>query len=216
MAKRSTFTEVECRAFADAANPHQWLLTADSLHEQAIDLYHRRKESGFLRRHGANEPAVVWDNTNRATFLLCALALENAIKAFLVYEHPEWVSEGFLHEEMCSHRLVTLGGRSTLIPYGERDRWVLAAFEDGNESWMRYPCGRRANDVQEEQAMPEKLWAGYIRVMRGYGTKLIRLLGKGWTGPHGAGGGYWEMAGQWLGGGTPLPRNYRLPRIGGR
>jgi hypothetical protein len=30
--------------------------------------------------------------------------------------------------------------------------------------------------------------------MSGYGTKLVRLLGKGWVGPHGAGGRYWDMA----------------------
>jgi hypothetical protein len=62
--------------------------------------------------------------------------------------------------------------------------------------------------------MPEKLWAGYTRVMSGYGTKLVRLLGKGWSGPHGSGGGRWEMMGQWLGGGLPLPRGYEPPRLG--
>lgn len=167
-------------------------------------------------RRGVNEPTISWDNTNRATFLLCALALENAIKAFLVYEHPEWVSDGYLHPEVCSHALVSLSARSSLIPYRKRDRSILAAFEEGNESWMRYPCGRRADDVEPERTMSDRLWTGYARVMAGYGTKLMRLLAKGWSGPHGADYFTWEMAGQWLGGGSPLPKDYRPTPLAGK
>lgn len=214
MRKTPQFAEQECRDFANAADPHQWLLTADSLHEQAVSLYRRRGESGVLTRRNSDGHAVTWDNTNKATFLLSAFALENAIKAFLVYEHPHWVSNGYLHAEVCSHSLVALSEKSNLIPYRERDRWVLAAFEEGNQSWMRYPCGRRADDTQEERNMPERLWVGYCRVMRGYGARLGRLLGEGWVGPHGAGGGRWEISGVWLGIGTPLPPSFRPPVIG--
>lgn len=216
MRKTPQFTEQECREFANAADPHQWLLTADSLHEQAVHLYGRRRESGVLTRRDRDDHAVSWDNTNRATFLLCAFALENAIKAFLVYEYPEWVSDGYLHTDVCSHSLVALSEKSSLIPFRERDRWVLAAFEAGNQSWMRYPCGRRADDTEDERNMPERLWAGYIRVMKGYGARTKRLLGKGWVGPHGAGGGHWEINGVWLGSGTPVPPGFRPPAIGSR
>ncbi|WP_426029699.1 hypothetical protein [Caulobacter sp. DWP3-1-3b2] len=212
MAKLPQFTEAECKGFADAANPHQWFLVADNLHEQAVGLYKLRKQGGKVVRRGRNETTIAWDNTNKATFLLCALALENAIKALLVYENPDWIGDGYLHAEMCSHKLASLGDRSTLIPYRKRDRWVLVAFEQGNESWMRYPCGRRANDVQAEESLHHELWSGYSRVMRGYGNKLIKLLGKGWSGPHGVGG-RWEVAGEWLGGGSPLPHGFAAPKI---
>lgn len=213
MAKPPQFTQAQRCAFADAANPHSWLLTADSLHSQAVFLYEQRKYGGVLIRRGPKGSEKTWDNTNKATYLLCALALENAIKAFLVYEHPEWVSGGYLHREICSHRLVGLSGLSSLIPYQKRDRWVLEAFEEGNESWMRYPCGRRADSVDEERHLQPRLWSGYNRVMRGYGTKLIRLLGKGWQSPEGDWG-KWELLGQWLGGGSPIQAGYRLPPIG--
>lgn len=212
MAKPPPFSDAECRAFADAANPHQWVQVADNLHEQALALFDARHRGGKLIRRDRNGPAVSWSNTNKATFLLCALALENAIKAFLVYEHPEWIEGGYLHSEICSHKLSELAARSTLIPYQRRDQWVLAAFEDGNESWMRYPCGRRANDIQDEKNLHPKLWASYERVMRGYGDKLIRLLGKGWTDPYGVYG-RWEMHGAYLGGGAPVPADYIPPRV---
>lgn len=211
MTRQKLFTDVECKAFVEAANPHQWVLTADSLHEQAVALYRRRKEGGLLILHAPDGASVAWDNTNKATLLLCAFALENAIKAFLVYEHPAWVSGGYLHPEITSHRLVQLSGKSTMIPYQRRDEWVLAAFEDGNDSWMRYPCGRRADCVQSERQMTMKLWAGYERVMRGYGTKLMRLLGQGWEGPHGWKAS-WEMRGDFLG----APNAQGSTRVAGR
>jgi hypothetical protein len=125
------------------------------------------------------------DDTNRATFLLGAYALENAIKAFLIFEHPSFVADGQLGRAIRSHKLVSLSQLSNLIPYRDRDAWILAAFEAGNESWMRYPCGRNADELQPEDQMTTRLWNAYRRVMRGYGSKLKRLLGRGWTDPYG-------------------------------
>jgi len=153
---------------------------------------------------GSGEPTVSWDETNKATFLLCAFALENAIKAFLVYEHPDWVSDGYLHAEICSHKLAALSEKSVLIPYRNRDRWVLTAFEEGNESWMRYPCSRLASDLQIEPQFRDKLWGSYLRVMRGYGSKLMQLLHRGWRGPHGFAGS-WDITGEWLGARSSKP-----------
>lgn len=196
---RPKFTEELCKQFEDAANPHQWMLSADRLHAQAVEL-HNRRGRGTLTQTDADGVAIAsWDDTNKATFLLCAFALENAIKAFLVYEHPHWVSDGYLHDEVCNHKLVALSEKSALIPYRNRDRWVLAAFEEGNESWMRYPCSRRANDLQIEPRLHDKLWDAYLRVMRSYGSKLTRLLRNGWRGTHGFDGS-WRMSGGWMGG----------------
>ena len=194
--KRLAFTPEQCGEFARAADPHQWLLTADSLHRQAVALYQQRGRGQIVQRT-PGQPPVSWDDTNRATFLLAAFALENALKAFLVYEHPGYVADGFLSKEICSHRLVALSKLSSQIPYRIRDECVLAAFEAGNESWMRYPCGRDANSLQPEAQLTDLLWSGYRRVARGYGLKLKRLLQKGWNGPHDCGG-TWQTTFDWL------------------
>lgn len=181
---RPDFGEAQSKQFCAAADPHQWMFSAADLHEQAIELQGRRGLSQVtLRTPG--QPNVTWDGANRATFLLCAFALESAIKAFLVYEHPDWIRGGRLGDELCSHKLVQLSEKSSLIPYRARDQWILAAFEDGNESWMRYPCGLHADDVRPQRQMHDKLWNGYRRVMRGYGKRLTRLLAKGWADPYG-------------------------------
>jgi hypothetical protein len=195
---RQKFTEKECKEFEEVANPHQWLQTADLLHDQALVLYGRREDGFLFKRDASGRVVGKWASTNKATFLLCAFALENAIKAFLVYEHPAWIMDGFLHHEICNHRLVALSRQSSLIPYARRDEWVLARFEEGNESWMRYPCSRSARDLQIEPQLHYELWTAYARVMRGYGLRLMRLLGKGWKGPHGDFG-RWHMSGNCLG-----------------
>lgn len=63
------------------------------------DIWQRARRGGpgpaSARRRGRfchsvrGKRMVEWDASNHATYLLCALALENAIKAFLVYEHPK-------------------------------------------------------------------------------------------------------------------------------
>lgn len=194
---RPDFTEPKSKEFSAAADPHQWMLSAADLHEQAIALHQRRGVSQVTLR-GPTQPVVTWDGANRATFLLAAFALESAIKAFLVYEHPEWIRGGRLSDELCSHKLTKLAAKSNLIPYRDRDLPILAVFEDGNESWMRYPCGLHADDISPQRPMEGKLWLAYRRVMRGYGTKLTRLLAKGWTDPQGQTG-KWTLGWDYLG-----------------
>lgn len=194
---RPDFSEQKSREFVTAADPHQWMLSAADLHEQAIALHQGRGLIQVTLRR-PTQPAVTWDGTNRATFLLAAFALESAIKAFLVYEHPEWIRGGRMNGELQSHKLTKLAEKSRLIPHRERDQPVLAAFEDGNESWMRYPCGLHADDLSPQRQMELKLWLAYRRVMRGYGKKLTRLLAKGWTDPYGQMG-KWTLGWDYLG-----------------
>ena len=180
---RRTFTDEECKAFVDAANPHQWFLTADNLHEQACQLWFTRGR-GNIALIDKDGKRTTWDSTNRAVFLLASFAMENMLKAFLVYETPRYVADGYL-KEITTHELPVLARASTLIPYRERDMWVFKALSKGNESWARYPCGRNADDVQPEQSWSPELWIKYCDMIRAYARKMQRLLGKGWVGPYG-------------------------------
>ncbi|WP_374589339.1 hypothetical protein [Novosphingobium sp.] len=180
---RRTFTQEECKAFVDAANPHQWILVADNLHEQACHLWSTRGR-GNITLIDKDGKRTTWDSTNRAVFLLAAFAMENMLKAFLVYETPRYISDGYL-KEITTHELPDLARTSSLIPYRDRDMWVFEALSKGNESWARYPCGRNAGDVQPEQAWSPALWIKYCDMMRAYAKKMQKLLAKGWVGPYG-------------------------------
>lgn len=178
-----TFSQEEQKAFAAAANPHAWLLVAVNLHEQAVYLWRNRGRSRLtLRRPGQKD--VTWDDTNRATYLLAAFAMENMLKAFLVYEHPNVVADGYI-KDIATHDLSKLADLSSLIPYKVRDRWVFEALAEGNESWARYPCGRDADDIRPPAQFTEKLWDKYCSAMGVYITKMQTLLTKGWRDPYG-------------------------------
>lgn len=173
--------------FAKAADPYMWLLTADSLHDQAVDTWTRPSRGDLIKRtSGGKEDR--WDVSERATVLLASFALENAIKSYLVYENPSWISGGRLARQLKSHRLVDLRNLSTVIPYRNRYEWVLRFFENGNESWARYPCALSAHETAEMPNLSKAIWDGYCRVMAAYGRKMECLLRAGWQGPHGTGG----------------------------
>jgi hypothetical protein len=169
--------------FVTFANPHSWLMSADNLHEQAV-LIRRNGLSLMSRRDLTTGEVVTRQTANRTTFLLAGFALENAIKAFLVYENPQWVSNGKLGKPLHSHDLVSLQKKAHNIPYRTKHIWVLRSLQHGLNSWARYPCGLNAAETSEEADMRHELWEMYCKLMRAYGNRLIDLLRVGWTGPH--------------------------------
>ncbi len=197
------------RFVEEFANPHSWLLTADNLHEQATAIYAGRAYSSIRTKIDANN--IVLKQTrgiDRSIFLLSGFALENAIKAFLVYENPHWVSNGRLSKNLKSHSLTALQSRSKLVPYKKQHISILKAFEDGLDSWFRYPCALTIEESKEEGHLYDNLWHGYSAVMRAYGRNLTTLLGKGWEGPHGFYG-RWIIKGEHLGYKTRAVPTYR-------
>jgi hypothetical protein len=178
------------------ANPHSWLLAADDLHEQALAQYRRRDGSVLIIRKDGE--AKSWDRVDKSIFLLGGFALENAIKAFLVYENPDWVANGRLSNNLRSHSLTKLQAKSKLIPYKKRHTAVLKGFEGGLESWARYPCALTFDRTERADSIAPELWTGYVRVMRAYGIRLQSLLSKKtWVGPHGFAG-RWNFSGDFL------------------
>lgn len=183
--------------FAEMATPHAWLMTADNLHEQTLHLYSRRGQSALTHvdhRSGASE---TWDGINKSVYLLGGFALENAIKAFLVYENPSWISNGKLSKRLRSHSLTSLQKQSRLIPFKRRYLWVLQQFEEGLETWARYPCSLSVERSMVERMMQHSVWSGYLRLMGAYGARLKDLLSRGWHRPHGSYG-RWTFQGEYL------------------
>jgi hypothetical protein len=173
---------------ADMAGPHVWLLTADNLHAQAIALHELRGRSALIHID-AIQKFTTRDGVNKSVFLLAGFALENAIKAFLVFEHPDWISNGRLSRKLRSHSLTALQKRSNLIPYKKKLTWVLEEFEGGLESWARYPCALSLEESRQEKALRHDLWNGYRHLMRAYVLRMQSLLSEAqWKGPHGFSG----------------------------
>lgn len=181
--------------FVEVANPHAWWLAGGNLHAQALHLYGRRG-TGSTTLLAAEGTRAEWDDTNKSVFLLGGFALENIIKAFLVYEHPEWISNGKLARPLRTHKLTDLQARSTLIPRQKRDEEVLRRFEEGLESWARYPCGLSFEASASERALQPMLWKKYVRLFGRYDRALRTKLKKLWTGPHGWAGKY-TISGEW-------------------
>lgn len=177
--------ETEQAWFAQMANPHSWLMTADNLFEQCVKLQNQKGRS-YLMLSDQHGRTLKWDTVDKSMFLLAGFALENAIKAFLVYENPNLVEGGRLAKGLKSHKLVNLMKQSKTIPMKKRSETIIAVFEEGIETWSRYPCGLNAHQTDYQRWFTPELWHAYCDLMRRYGCKLRAHLEKGWAGPHGA------------------------------
>lgn len=104
------------KEFADLANPHSWLLVADNLYDQAVGLRDRGTQGFISLRKPEGATIVRWPQENRAVFLLSGFALENMLKAFLVYQNPAYVANGRLAKKVQTHNLVRLSEQVDNLP----------------------------------------------------------------------------------------------------
>jgi hypothetical protein len=85
---------------------------------------------------------------DKPVFLLCGFAVENAIKVFLVYENPNWVSNGRLSSRLKSHNLSGLQNQSNSSQAENRASGFCRNSSQVLDSWFRY-----------------HLWSGYTKPM---------------------------------------------------
>jgi len=182
--------------FEEIANPHSWFLVASELHEQAKYLK-ESNASRTTRRDLAKGETVSWATSNRTVILLAGFALENIIKAYLIYEQPDYVRGGFLSKKIQTHKLTKLARESTFLPYKDQGNKTLQYYEEGLESWARYPCGLNWAQTKEQGFLTEKAWKNYLWLMKAYEVRFKKLMRKGWKGPHKFEGSF-EINGEWL------------------
>ena len=170
--------------YTNKANPHAWMQVAENLHEQAEILYKTKNEMIVYVEHTTGNREERY-TANRAIYLLGAFALENALKSFLVYENPSWISNGRMSKKLKSHSLKSLKKKCVNVPYKRQYQWVLSSFEESIESWARYPCALNENETYDEGILSERLWTGYNKLINAYLKRLRELISKKWKGPHG-------------------------------
>jgi len=182
--------------FEEIANPHSWFLVASELHEQA-KLLRDGTTSKISRRNFPCSTIKTWNSSNRTVILLAGFALENIIKAYLIYEHPNYVRNGLLSNNIKTHKLTKLAKGSSLLPYQSQGSNTLKYFEEGLESWARYPCGLNWAQTKEQNILSKKVWKNYLWLMRAYESRFRKLVLKGWKGPHQFEGSF-KISGSWL------------------
>lgn len=184
------------RDYAWNAHPHEWMLVADDFHEQLKQLRKRSKRS-YVHFIVNGEIVHTWDAVDRISILLMSLTIENAVKAFLVYENPNWVSNGKLAKPLRSHDLVELSEASELLPYKGRYRPLLHDLTEGFETWARYPCGVNSDAMAPRVPFNERRWHQYLTLTQSYGRRMRSLLSKPWVGAHGVAG-HFDFSGDFL------------------
>lgn len=174
------------KKFAHAAHPLNWYEVAKLMHKNASALH--KAPQGYVTYNDGVE-SITRPSSNRSVFLLAAFALENLIKAFLVYENPQYIANGKLSRQLLNgHSLSKLQGKCRKIPSPKRTRHVFETLEVGINSWARYPCSTSIERESKERAVTPEFWEAYNRVFSLYSQRLEKLLSKNWKGPHGVEG----------------------------
>ena len=83
------------------------------------------------------------------------------LKAFLVFEHPQWISNGRLARDLRTHNLTDLEDQSTITPAKGKIGWALRELGDGIDFWARYPGSLSAETLRREAVMSRRLWSAY-------------------------------------------------------
>lgn len=169
--------------FELTASPPHWFEIAKDLRDQAHALHGMSIGRTLYTSHtGAS---TLRERTNRGVFLLAGFSIENILKSYLIFEDPSLVANGMLSKRIRTHRLSALRDMSRLVPYKNRYAAVLAAMEDGLESWARYPCGLTHTGSTYERVVTPELWLAYNSMFNAYQKRLESLLTKVWRAPSG-------------------------------
>lgn len=173
----------QCIEFEQVANPHSWFMVASELNEQAKLIMSEKttiiKQSDYVKHQEKS-----WYTSNRTVILLSGFALENFIKAYLIYENPHFIGNGSLSKIIQTHKLTKLAKESRLLPYQAQSINTLKYYEDGLESWARYPCGLNWTKTKDQKILSKKLWNNYLWLIGCYERRFKILMRKGWKGPH--------------------------------
>ena len=99
----------ENKQFSQAAHPLNWYEVAKLMHENAQAL-HGMPQGTVTYNDGVK--TITRPTSNRSVFLLAAFALENLIKAYLIYENPNYIEGGKLANQLLNgHSLSKLQKR---------------------------------------------------------------------------------------------------------
>jgi hypothetical protein len=160
-----------------------WYEVAKLMHENAHTLH--AAPQGFVS-YSDGVQTISRRTSNRSVFLLAAFALENLVKAFLIYENPKYIEGGRLARQLLNgHSLSKLHQACRKVPAPKRSRRVFEVLEVGVNSWARYPCSTSVERETEERTVTPEFWAEYNRVFDLYSRRLEALLSKQWRGPYG-------------------------------
>jgi hypothetical protein len=171
------------RHFAESALPLNWYEVAKLMHENAHTLHD--SELGYIT-YSSNNKNSTRKISNRSVFLLAAFALENLIKAFIIYENPKYIEGGKLSKKLLNgHSLSKLQQSCKKVPSPKRTLHVFETLEVGVNSWARYPCSTSIERESDERVVTPEFWQEYNKVFLLYSQKLEKLLSKKWKGPYG-------------------------------
>ena len=94
--------------FVRRGSPSEWADYAVELHK-ALDILWQQEDNGLIIKYESFDQQVNQKtHISRTWLLLAAFSIENLLKGILIYEHPEYISNGSLASNVTNHSLTNL------------------------------------------------------------------------------------------------------------
>jgi len=171
--------------FVRHGSPSEWEDYAEELH-QALDILWQQEANGLLIKYESFDQQVKKKtHISRTWLLLAAFSIENLLKGILIYEHPEYISNGCLASNVTNHSLTNLARNINLSEYEPNEIKLLEILEEALPAWGRYPIPLTAREIQKEKNLTCNIKETFDQLYAKLDRYLYDHFKDGWQGPHG-------------------------------
>lgn len=129
----------------------------------------------FKTKFGQIIPETALDSINKPLHLLAGFAIENILKALIIFENPSYVSGGRLARCLLSHNLTALSEQANADKIHQYLGRICLILESGLTTWARYPSEASVKDIKSaERDMNDLDWLLYKDAFKSLNAELDR------------------------------------------
>ena len=176
------------RKFIEAAAPEYWYAYSEELITSAKEL---RSQLGGQEIIIIHQDATGDESTksrpviSRAILLLLGVAIENLVKAVLISEDTERLTDGKLRNDVVGHKLSDLGKKCATVTYTKKERELLSLLSDVIPYLGKYPVPLNSDKMLDEVHSSDNLLHDLFALAHRLSLEIYRLNENGLSAPHG-------------------------------
>ncbi|MFO7744819.1 MAG: hypothetical protein R6V36_05485 [Psychroflexus sp.] len=173
--------------FVQRADPSEWCEYGNEIKETLDILWEQKNNYLKLSYDGSRGLTIKKPSISRSWLLLSSFAIENLLKSTVIYEHPEYISNGRLSSNLTHHRLTDLAEDIRSIKFSDEELELISELEECLPSWGRYPIPKKVDKLKldAEIIASDDFKEKFDHLFLKLDLHIYESIKKGWSGPHG-------------------------------
>lgn len=188
--------------FVQRAGPSEWNDYAREI-KDSLDILWKERDR-FLKVSSRRNQILKKPTISRTWLLLASFSIENLLKGILIYENPNYISNGSLSKKVSHHRLSVLTEEIDSISLTDDELEVIEVLESCLPYWGRYPIPKKAHEIENEIVASSDFKSIFEFLFNRLDKHIYDSIKYGWEGPHNC-----EFLGSIRSEYEDLPENYQ-------